>query len=457
MKAFITLFSLTLSVAAHAGLPEDFAAMNQQNKGPFGKNMLQGKNGRTVVTNGSPAGGVLFQAAYRVGAAETLVRDYDFYTGNLFTTNYYQLMGEFVFGDANSNHPLDHAGLFAQASVAMPTAVKMVQHWLLEKQYMEIFHDAKLTKSFKLRGIGGSEFEQEYANYFFNFYLSGINGEFQYLPAFLLAKKSPIVESASLQKARDLCTQTYDYWSKSLGTKAAMTLAIYKIRNAVHNQLSKDVIRLIDKFDRDFPQYRRAGHTYLFEVRKILVSYYSFGADKLVAQAAKLGFGDVKVAADRIVKQGVTSANLLELSKVAADWRTNISDPAWLEDGKRARALALVADICQFLNRELAGLKNPDAAAVEAAVNVVYAEGFLIQDNWSFFAEEARASSDLGTLLTDVIEVASAGEGSTLYEAFSPAYEQWLSIDPKMEYFMDNTIKSSSLATAAAVAETLKR
>jgi hypothetical protein len=89
-------------------------------------------------------------------------------------------------------------------------------------------------------------------------------------------------------------------------------------------------------------------------------------------------------------------------------------------------------------------------------VNVVYAEGFLIEDNWKFFAEDARTSGSPATLLTDVIEVASGGEGSTLYEAFAPAYQQWVSVEPKMQYFMDNTIKSSSLATAAAVAEKVK-
>lgn len=455
-KIILSVLALTASLTANAGLPEDFAAMNKQSKGPFGLNMLQGTKSRSVVTDGGPAGTFLFQAAYRTGVAETMVRDYGVYTGNLFTTNYYQLMGEFVYGDANGNHDLNHAGLYAKASEAMPTAVKMVQNWVLEKQYMETFHEAKLTKSFKLRGIGGSEFEQVYSNHFFNFYLSAINGDFQYLPAFLLAKKSPIVDSASLQKARDLCTRTYDYFSQNLGTKDSMVVAIYKIRNAVHNQLSKDVIRLIDNFDREFPQYRAEGNTYLFEVRKIIADYYSFGADKIVAQAAKIDAIDIEAAAGRIKQEGANSANLLDLSKAAAEWRTNISNPAFIADGKRAQALALIANVTQYLNRELSETKKPNAQIVEATINVIYAEGFLIEDNWKFFAEDARASATPATLLVDVIEVASGGEGSTLYEAFAPAYQQWVSIDAKMQYFMDNTIKSSALATAAAVAEKVK-
>ena len=82
-KILLSLLVLCLSAPAFAGLPEDFQAMNAQSKGPFGKNMLQGTKGRTEVTAGSPAGSLLFQAAYRVGAAEKMVRDYGFYTGNL--------------------------------------------------------------------------------------------------------------------------------------------------------------------------------------------------------------------------------------------------------------------------------------------------------------------------------------------------------------------------------------
>lgn len=454
MKTIIfSLFALALGHSAFADLREDFATMNKQNKGPFGLNMLQGTKGKIPVTDGTPAGTFLFQAAYRTGAAETMARNYGIYTGNLFTTNYYQLMGEFVYGDANGDHELDHASLYAKSAEAMPTAVKMVQSWVLEKQYMEIFHDAKITRSFKLRGIGGSEFELEYSNYFFNFYLSSINNDFQYLPAFLLAKKSPIVDSASLQKARDLCTRTYDHFSQALGTRDPMVAAIYKIRNAVHNQLSKDVIRLIDNFDRDFPRYRKDGNTYLFEVRKIIADYYSVGADKILAQAAKLDLVDVESTAQVVVKNGADAENLLELSKAIANLRKNISDSNQIPNNKRAQALSLIANTCQFLNRELSEIKRPGAAVIEAIVNVVYAEGFLIEDNWKFFAEDARTSTSPATLLTDVIEVASGGDGSTLSEAFAPAYQQWVSIDPKMQYFMDNTIKSSSLATAATVAE----
>jgi hypothetical protein len=418
--------------------------------------MLQGSSSRGAVNDGHWPSQVLFQAAYRNETAEKLAADYGFYTGNLFTTNYYELMGEYAFGDAHSNHPLDHDALIGKGAEAIDKANLIVQNWVLEKHYAEHFPGSRLSRAFKLRGISGSEFETTFAQYFFNFYLSSMTNEFQYLPAFLLVNKSPIVESSSLEKARDLIGATYDYFSATLGKNDPMVSALYKLRNAIHNQLSKDVIRQIDAFDRDFPSYRRGGNTSLAEIRGILVAYYSFGPEKIAKQAARLGFGDIKAAAEKVAKEGVNEGNLLELSKVAADWRTNIGNPSWVENGKRGLALALISTTTQFLNKELTGLRKPGAAAAEAAINTVYAEGFLIKDNWEFFASEARGNGGLASLLADVIEVASGGQDSTLSQAFSKAYPLWLSVEPQMQYFMDNTIKSSSLATAAAVAEKVK-
>jgi hypothetical protein len=456
MKVLITLLALTFSLTAKAGLKEDFAALNHISKGPFGLNMLQGSSSRGAVNDGHWPSKVLFQAAYRNETAEKLVANYGLYTGNLFATNYYELMGEYVYGDAHSNHPLDHDALIGKGAEAIGKANLIVQNWVLEKHYAEHFLDSRLSRAFKLRGISGSEFETTFAQYFFNFYLSSMTNEFQYLPAFLLVTKSPIVESSSLQRARDLISNTYDFYSTARGTSDPMVAAIYKLRNAIHNQLSKDVIRQIDAFEKSYPSLRRDGDNSISEIRSILVAYYSFGPDKIAKQAAKLGFGDIKAAAEKLAKQGANEAGLLELSKVAADWRTNIANPSWVENGKRGLALALVSTITQYLNKELMDLRHPGPQAVEAAINTVYAEGFLIKDNWDFFAAEARGNGSLASLLADVIEVASGGQDSTLAQAFSKAYPLWLSAEPKMQYFMDNTIKSSSLATAAAVAEKVK-
>src|SRR3989338_867114 len=121
-------------------------------------------------------------------------------------------MGEYVYGDSYGSHSIDQGALVAAGGQAISKAASMVRHWVLEKHYNSQFPHSRLARSFGYRGISGTEFEQVYANYFFNFYLTAMNEDFQYLPAFLLVNKSPLLESASLDKARALIAQVYDYY-----------------------------------------------------------------------------------------------------------------------------------------------------------------------------------------------------------------------------------------------------
>lgn len=454
MKTLIfTLLLNALALTAHGGLKESFSEVSRQKKGPFGLNYLQGSSERIVVTDGRTPKDFMFQAAFRNEAARLMAEQDGVFLGNLFTTNYYELMGEFVYGDAYGSHPLDHSALAAQSPRAIAKAALMVQHWVLEKHYVEQFPSSMLARSFKIRGIGGSEFEQVYAKHFFNFYLGAIDGDFQYLPAFLLVNESPIKSSKSLARARDLIAESYDYFLGIYGVNDSRVKALYKLRNSIHNQLSPNVINEIDAYLRDFPFYLADGHTSLPEIRKILVEYYSFGPNKLVAQADELNLAAIKLAAEGINSSGPTAGGLLALSRAGAEARTRIGDTSFVSFGNRADALALLADTSRYLNKELSRLssvKGPQVA--ETAINAIYIEGFLIKDNWDYFRGES-ASADSAKLLADVIEVAG---GATLEEAFSPSYKQWLSIEPKMNYFLDNTIKSSALNTAAALIEKLR-
>lgn len=451
MTKFLLLLTLSLLAFPNfvdASVKQKFDDLAKDNKGPFSLNYLQGTVERVTVTNGrSPRKTFLFQAAFRNELGRALEAD-GFYVANLFTTNYYELMGEYVFGDRDASHELDHQGLVAASAQAMPKAASMVQHWVLEKSYVEKFPSSHLSRAFKLRGISGSEFEQVYANHFFNFYLGALDGDFQYLPAFLLATKSPIVDSSSLAKARDMISASYDSFLRRWGANDSRVKAMYRLRNSIHNTLTSAVIHEIDQYLRDFPFYEKEGNTYLQEIRRILVEYYSFGVEKIAKQSAKLGHGALKAAADQVAA-GVNADSLLALSRAAADLRTNISQ---VEYSKRALTLALLADTSRFLNKEISSLRDVNSPAVVASVlNTIYLEGFLIKDNWEYFLGEAQ-SGNAKSVLTDVIDVAG---GATLPEAFAPALDQWLSVEPKMAGFLDNTIKGSALSTASNVIEKL--
>ncbi len=456
MKYFL-LLTLLFSTAAKADLKEDFEAVNKESKGAFGQNYLQGTSSRTTVSSGKSPKNFLFQAAYRNEKAQILVDTHQFYLGNLFTTNYYQLMGEYVYGDVNSDHEIDHSALLANSQEAMKKASLIIKHWVLEKHYIFHFPNTNLAKGFAYRGIGGSEFERPYAEHFFNFYLSSMNDDFQYLPAFLLVNQSPIVDSSSLDKARLLISDSYEYFKARFGANDDRVKALFKLRNAIHNQLSKAVIAQIDQYYVDYPFYLEEGHTYLGVIREILVDYFSFSADKISKDAAAIGLSDLQAAADQITTEGaITPENLLALSRVAAQWKTDIGSDK-IDFKNRARTLAVLTKVSRFLNKELAALENAkNPAAIEAVVNTIYLEGFLIKDNWQYFKDEVPLTSDYASLLSDILEIAGGGTGSTLQEAFKGAYEQWLIVEPKMEYFLDNTIKSSSLNMAALVAEKVR-
>lgn len=443
----LILSSLTFSYnIARADLPADFQTMLDQRKGPFGPNVSQGSQGQASY-DASPKGH-LFTSAFRNDQARVLIDQYGMYTGNLFTTNYYELNSEFVFGNAlSTNHGIDNEALMAIASVAMPRAVQMVKSWVLEKYYVEIYPDSKLARSFALRGISGTEFEMKFAGYFFNFYMSSINDDYQYLPVFLLAKESPISDSSELSEARNLVTQVYDFFSGLYGTNDARVLEMYKIRNIIHNQLSEDVIGRIERFLRENPWYEKDGHTYLQRINVLLRKYYNFTPENLKSLAKASSAANVEAAAQSIIDQGITAETLLQLSQVTADLKTSISTSAVAWE-KKASTLALITKSCQFINKEINRMSAvTSVAAYQAMLNTIYSEGFLIQDNWLYYQGELSTIEKAKATMPEVIEVATM----TLQEAFTGSLEQWISIAPdgKLEMFIDNTIKSSSLNTAA--------
>lgn len=479
MKTALLALLTALLSTPHGDLPTTFKQMNQSTKGPFGKNVLQGALERIEVTQGRTPAQFQFQAAYRGPIAQELIAGFGFYVGNLFTTNYYELMGEYVFGNPASSHGLDHAGLLARKAAALPKATQMIRHWVLEKDYAQRFPDTRLARAFQVRGISSYENEVEYAAYFFDFYLAASDDEFDYLPAFLLATRSPILASTSLARARDLVAAAYDDVRAILGADHPMARALYKIRNKIHNQVSESSIGDIDRFLRTYPEYRDLGfpppppvdptvdpatlppplpsrtgpRVDLDEVRRILVEYYGYSAAKLAREAGNLGLAQMKEIAMRISKNGATPETILELSAVAAAQRVELSGTGAIPFGKKARGLALLVNASRYLEKEIIRLRaSPRRGELARAVlNTIYLEGFLIRDNWNYFGAELARSADHTRTLRNIIDVAG---GDSVADAFVPALDQWRSIEPKMQGFIDGTIKSSAIAVAAILAET---
>ncbi|MBC7743122.1 MAG: hypothetical protein H7061_13055 [Bdellovibrionaceae bacterium] len=447
----VVITLLTISVTSQADLKTNFALINKTYKGPFGMNVLQGPTARIEIKAGGTPGHTQFQAAYRNQAAQALALEENFWTGNLFTTNYYELMGEYVYGDANSNHELDHSRLVAAGPKAMPKAASMMRHWALEKHYVSYFPRTKLAESYLVRGISDMANEREYANYFFGFYLTAMTEELQYLPAFLVINKSPMIQTASLDKARELVAVAYDSYLESQSVSEATLKDMYRLRNAIHNQMGPEVVGLIENFLNTYPELK--NDQYFTNIQSILVEYFRIDFSKISAQAKKLGLSDLLAVILKASKKSTDVDTLAELARVSAVTRIEITSKLSFE--KRGQGLALLAEISKVLNKELSALsklsvKSPTVA--KAIIDLVFLEGFLLKDNWEYFSGETKTSSNLASLLKDVLEAAT----DSLATAFKPSFSQWLIIEPKMQGFMDNTIKSSSLGTVAVTIEKLK-
>ncbi len=453
MKLLALLSILMLQMMAHADLVSTFKSLESSRKGAFGYNTLQGAQSRiNVNVSGNPPSNFQFQAAYRNDIGKNLATNYDFYVGNLFTTNYYELMGEYVFGDAFSSHPLNHLSLVSNGPKAMTKAASMVRHWVLEKYYCGRYPQSTLAKGFSVRGISGSEFEQEYADYFFDFYLSSETSEFQHLPLFLLAKDSPIGSSNQLDRARALIANVYDQYSRAYGANDSSINRLFSIRNHIHNQLSPDVVAELDKFIIDFSAARRTNYNDLVETRKLLSSYFSFGPDKLISLAEKMAASEIKNLARRLNVSNPLMFDILALSNSVATLRSNLTTNQISFDQK-STALQILFNSSLLINRLLIASQAPiTPATVETILNVAYFEGFLVKDNWAYFKQEVASKTDGASallLLPEMIEVAN----DTLVQAFSPSLDQWKTIEPKMLNFIDDTLKSSAINTASVIAQ----
>lgn len=468
MKALvgITLASMmsVTAVADDASLIANFKKANSVYKGAFGKNYLQGNRGRSPVGEAGEVGcfklgsggSGLFQAAYRNIIGQELVDTDQFYLANLYTTNYYELMGEFVFQDRCGNHPVDNAGMLTKSAEAMPKFMLMTQHSVLERYYSEQFPNTRIGSARVIRGISDSKDETVFARYYFNFGLTAIESDLQYLPVYLLSKKSPLNDSSVLQKARDSIAQMYadaNMGSDNYAGGDGYLGELYKLRNTIHNTLSKDTIKEIEKFQ------QRWGDTSgrLNVIKANLREYFATGAKNVYDAAKRINAAEVMAAAQPLVNGPATGATLLRLSQELAAVRRNVSDESLYATDKKVDVLILLSVGAQYLAKEINVMKQIDSKeTLLALTNAIYIEGFIAQNNLAFFQGQMNAAADVAAaaaVLPRVVNIAS----KTIEKAFSPALEQWKTVEPKMDNFLDNVIKSSTLSAASTIDAKLKR
>jgi hypothetical protein len=471
------LIAVTSMTQAKAPQGEDlaeakalFEQINQSSKGAFGLNVLQGKRNRTTVRSGRmPEGGIVFQAALRNEPAAELAAKYGLYTGNLFSPNLFELFNDIVYKDPSANHDMPMDKLYAVGKQAFPKSRQMVLNWVVEKHYIEQFPDTQLTQGFFYRGIAGSEFEEKYAREFMSFYLNFMQDEMDYLPLYLLAQKSPLLASAELEEVRQKIATSYDYlkshYSDGQGNvKPAhreKVDTLYRIRNRIHNQLTPDVIPMLDNYlnevhptyNRDFGSSRKV---FLLTVRSKLKQYFRISWKKIGREAAKIPGQDAMLEIiSQLDNYPDDPSLMLAFSEKLAALRQNL-DELELDRRNRVQIMPVIK-----MGSTAVGVwskskhKLQMAEMIPALLNVLYAEGLLTLEQRDRMLQTtgeaggfagALAVLDqqdlLGTVLGNINDV--FGDTLALWEAVQPDKKA----KQKIEYFGDNTIKTSEGASS---------
>lgn len=439
--AVFALVGIALPAATLANSVEVARSLLQRDRGPLGPNQLQHTD-RRILTSDLSGTNLIFKAAYRTPDAQNLARNNGLYLGNLFTTNYYELQGEFMYGNPDSNHPLNHVGFVKVAASTNRRATTMIQSWILEKHYIQMLPESNLAKVFNDRAMSDVESERAFADYFFDIYLISLTAEPQFLLAAQLMKYSPIEETASFTRARDLATQSYDRVSAKYGYNHSLSKKVYDLRNMVHNHMSPAVIPQITRFLNETPEYEAAGFTELRQIREALIEYYSIDPNKLLARARGLQHGPLEQALIRL-QSDRSEAALLEVSKLVV----NLKSEMVRHESFRYRstwALQFILSASQVLSRLALEVRDPTLATAEILLNSVYGEGFLITDNRQYFQTEiqkAQTPGDVKRILLDIVDISN----TTLTQAMGPALNQWYQIEPRVRNFTDSAVKSSSL------------
>jgi hypothetical protein len=470
---------LVVSAVAHAEVPQGdqlkearalFDQINQLDKGAFVLNVLQGKHNRTTVRSGRmPEGGVVFQAALRNEPAAELADKYGLFTGNLFSPNLFELFNDFVYKDPSANHDMPMEKLYAVGEEAFPKARQMVLNWVVEKHYIEQFPDTQLTQGFFYRGIAGSEFEEKYAREFMSFYLNFMQDEMDFLPLYLLAQKSPLLASAELEEVRQKIAASYDYlksyYSDDQGrVKPAHREKIdtlYRIRNRIHNQLTPDVIPMLDNYLSEVhPTYKRdfgpSKKVFLLTVRNKLEQYFKISWKKIGREAAKIPGQDAMLdIISRLDSYPDDPALMLAFSEKLAALRENL-DELQLDRRDRVQIMPVIkmgSNAIGVWSKSKHKMQSPEM--VPALLNVMYAEGLLKLEQRDRMLKAAGAADGFGGALAALEKQDLLGTViGNLNSVFADTLALWESVQPdrkskqKIEYFSDNTIKTSEGASS---------
>lgn len=452
-KILITLILLGSSTASADSVQSYFDSFSRS-KGAFGPNMMQGRNRRITYKHwAANGGGFIFQAAFRSEVARNLVEEHGVYTGNLFSTNYYELKAEFLLGSATADNLAKSDNLEKLVSVSSTNpqvyarAQQMVQNWNLEKLYILRNPSSKLAHGFTARGIGGAEFELQYGQLFVNYYIEASRTNVDLLPLIKLVDSSSLVTSNNFTRIRDRATSLYvTYGSggvKGGNVNSEQRRALKDIRDSIHNQLTPEVLNMIDAY---MGRTRSSqGHAELNEIKALITSYFARGVAD-INHIARKGNIEVRGLNAINVRKPKIDDLLVYANELVANRQAMLSTQVKLSE--KYIHLAYTSTAASFLfdkTRAYISQNRINGSNMKELTGVLYRalylQGFINEDR---FAQGDNASADFDEyeemyddLLTEIIENVKA--------AYTPYTAKWVEVDSHMGDITDYSIRASAL------------
>ncbi len=453
-KYLITLFLLVVSHAASADGVKSYFDNFSNSKGAFGPNMMQGRSRRVTYRHwAANGGGFIFQAAFRSDVARGLVEEHGVYTGNLFSTNYYELKAEFLLGDANADNlaesdNLEKLSLVSKENPAVYLRAKqMVQNWNLEKLYILRNPSSRLAHGFTARGIGGAEFELEYGQLFVSYYIDASKTNVDLLPLVKLVDSSSLVSSNNFTRIRDRATSLYVTYgpegAKSGYVNRDQLRALKDIRDSIHNQLTPEVLNMIDAYMGRTKSSK--GHAELNEIKALITSYFARGVADINHIAKKGKITVVGLAAINVKTPKVDDL-LAYANELVENRQRMLSSEVALSE--KYIQLAYTSTAASFLfdkTRAYISQNRINGENIKELTGVLYRalylQGFINEDR---FAQGDNASADFDEyeemyddLLTEII--------TNVKTAYAPYTDKWIEVDSHMGDITDYSIRASAV------------
>ena len=465
---FALLLTLTASLSGWAqSTPERdasikslFGEIKKMSKGALDLNVYQTPTGRVIVMqNGvivKPPQDTLLTVAFRNAKAQSLAA-LDFYVGNRYGSNYWELNNRFNATpeeQAVQAFNFNHANLVTHAE-ALPMALSMAKHQLLELFYIQKSPTSNLTKSYNQRGVADDAHELKYYRLYADFLARQIKYENEYLLLLDFQKKSNLLpgkKSVSLSEIRvmvaDLSLKLDSY------LPPAQAAEFRALRNSIHNGMNKAVLGKLAQFQATNGRLFMPEDTVTYEsLENLITAYYAIDKEtmSILVSKVKSELPELSSVLGQLRPTGNSLTALLQLSQLAVTAKEKFYVTRNID------LTHLIIRIQDFIDAEQGNRVFSEANDLlvksEILANMSLATGYMTSARHGEVIQllknnPAQAVKTLSQALS---------EGVLAYEnAYQPALADWKLISTSVASFVDEGIRSSSLIALDSTLTQLK-